>query len=282
MKNNPVKKILHEPVVIFLAAGLVFYLLQALVSNRLPSETKQIEVSADQLEQLASQFAATWLRAPTEKEFRGLIDSYIRNEVYYREALILGLDKNDQVIQNRLRQKLELLMDNMASVNVPSEQMLSTFLLENEEKFRRDYRVSFIQVYVNPENHDKQDEVAEELLRKLQEGANPENLGDRTLMGYTFPEHSQTDVARRFGNEFATQLIQVKPGEWTGPLYSGMGVHLVRITDYTEGTMPELSEIRSNVEREWMARQKTEMKDAAYKKLLEGYEVLIHEKGIFE
>jgi len=256
--------------------------LHSLYINLRPAEPKRIEVSMGQMEQMATQFAASWLRPPTESEFQGLLDNHVRNEVYYREALILGLEKNDQVIQNRLRQKLELLMDNMASVNVPSEQMLAAFLQENASDFKRDYEVSFMQVYVNPENHPDPEQEARDLLNRLHAGANPEDLGDRTLVGYEFPYYTQTDVGRQFGGDFAQELALERPGDWTGPLYSGLGVHLVKIFNFKEGIMPDLSEIRSIVEREWMARQKTQMKDAAYEKLLEGYDVIIEEEGARE
>ena len=277
MKKLNLKRILHEPVLLYVLIGIAFYVLHSLYINLRPAERKRIEVTMEQMEQMATQFTASWLRPPTESEFQGLMDNHVRNEVYYREALILGLEKNDQVIQNRLRQKLELLMDNMASVNVPSEQMLATFLQENADDFKRDYEVSFMQVYVNPENHPDPEQEARDLLNRLYAGANPEDLGDRTLVGYEFPYYTQTDVGRQFGGDFAQELALARHGEWTGPIFSGLGVHLVKIFNFKEGIMPDLSEIRNIVEREWMARQKTKMKDAAYEKLLEGYDVIIEE-----
>jgi len=274
-----VRALFHEPIVLFILIGSVLYLLQALVFNTDPSVRKQIIVTSDQLNQLESGFLNTWMRPPTQSELEGLLADHVRNEVFYREALAMGLEENDQVIRNRLRQKLELLMDNLASVNVPSQQMLEAFLQENADDFKKDYQVSFIQVFVNPEVHSDPQVVAENLLDQLQDGANPEDLGDRTLMGYAFPEYSQTDVARRFGTDFARQIMLVKSNGWSGPLNSGIGLHLIKIDHFEEGMLPELSEIRSNVEREWMARQKSELKAAAYEKLLEGYDVQIEEKG---
>jgi len=160
--------------------------------------------------------------------------------------------------------------------------MLAAFLLENADDFRRDYEVSFIQVYVNPENHQDPEQVARELLKQLQADANPEELGDRTFMGYEFPNHTESDVSRQFGDDFTRQLALEGTGNWTGPIFSALGVHLVYISHFQERIMPELSEIRSIVEREWMARQKIEMKDAAYEKLLESYDVIIDEKGVKE
>ena len=279
MINSKVKTLLREPIVLFILIGSVIYLLQALAFNTNPSGSKQIIVSSVQLKQLENGFSNTWMRPPTEIELEGLIANYIRNEVFYREALAMGLEENDQVIRNRLRQKLELLMDNMASVNVPSQQMLEAYLQESADDFKGDYRVSFIQVFVNPEEHSDPQNVALNLLKQLQEGARPEDLGDATLMGYSFPDYSQTDVGRRFGSDFSRQVIQVESDEWSGPLYSGMGLHLIRIDHFENGTLPELSEIQNSVEREWMAKKKSEFKAATYEKLLEGYDVLIQQKG---
>ncbi len=279
MMNSKVKTLLREPIILFILIGSVLYLLQALVFNTDPSTRKQITVTSEQLQQLENGFANTWMRPATQKELEGLIADHIRNEVFYREALAMGLEENDQVIRNRMRQKLELLMDNMASANVPSEQMLEAFLQENAKDFKKDYQVSFIQVFVNPELHSDPRIVAENLLDQLHNGVSHEDLGDRTLMGYAFPEYSQTDVGRRFGTDFARQIMLVKSNDWSGPLNSGIGLHLIRIDHFEEGTLPELSEIRKSVEREWMARQKSELKAAAYEKLLEGYDVQIEEEG---
>ena len=270
-----VRRIIREPVVLFLATGLLFFLIYTIASNSGSPEQKQIVVSDSQVEQMALKFAATWLRPPTEGEMRGLIDSYVRNEVYYREALAMGLEQNDQVIQNRLRQKLELLMDNVASITVPSEQMLRQYLQENEETFRTDYSISFVQVYINPENHADPEAEAKNILVSLQAGSNPEELGDRTFAGYVFESYSQNDVARQFGADFTLQLSACPLEEWYGPVFSGMGVHLIRIAEFEEGVLPDLTEIRGVVEREWMAARKKELKDASYEKLLEGYEIII-------
>lgn len=276
--NSKIRTFLREPVVLFILIGIVLYISQALLFNPDPSARKQITVTSNQLKQLESGFSKTWMRSPTQSELEGLIDDYIRNEVFYREALAMGLAEDDQVIRNRMRQKLELMLDNMASVNVPSQQMLETYLQENADDFRQDYQVSFIQVFINPEEHSDPGAVAENLLEQLQDGASPEDLGDRTMMGYAFSKYSQTDVARRFGNKFSWQVSNVEPGIWSGPLNTGIGLHLIRIDCFQVGTLPELSEIRQSVEREWMVKQKSKVKTAAYEKLIEGYDIQIEEK----
>ena len=272
-------RILREPVFLFIIIGIAFYLLSNWISHSRIKENKLIVVTSEQVEQLATRFSRTWMRPPTDNELKNLIDNHIRDEVYYREALAMGLDANDQVIRGRLRQKLELLMSNLASANAPSDQILRNYLQENPNKFRIETKTSFLQVYLNPDNHPDLDSDASKILERLQSGVSPESVGDPTLWGYEFDNYSHNEITRQFGIEFADQLIEIPPGAWVGPLYSGIGGHLVKITKKVEGRMPELSEIRDIVEREWMTERTRELKDAAYEKLLEGYEITIDREG---
>ncbi|UCF63446.1 MAG: peptidyl-prolyl cis-trans isomerase [bacterium] len=272
-------RILREPIVTFLIIGIAFYLLGNWISSSRIKENQRILVTSEQVVQLATQFSRTWMRPPTPDELKNLIASHIRDEVYYREALEMGLDANDQVIRSRLRQKLELLMSNLASANVPSDQILRNYLQQNPDKFRMEPKISFMQVYLNPDNRPDLETDARKILLRLQSGISPEEVGDPTLLGYEFEQYSYNEISRQFGIEFASQLIKIPPGDWVGPLYSGIGGHLVNVTEKIEGKMPELSEIRDLVEREWIAERTKELKDAAYKKLLERYEVTIEEEG---
>ena len=60
---------------------------------------------------MAATFTRTWQRPPTETELKGLVDDYVREEIATREALAMGLDRDDTVIRRRLRQKLEFLVE---------------------------------------------------------------------------------------------------------------------------------------------------------------------------
>ena len=75
------------------------------------------------------------MRPPTAAEIRGLVDDYIREEVYYREAMTLGLDRDDTVIRRRLRQKMEFVSDDVASMREPTDAELQTYLDKNPAAF---------------------------------------------------------------------------------------------------------------------------------------------------
>jgi len=107
----------REPLLHFLAAGAAIFLLYRLVGGG-EEGPREIVVSEAQIESLADGFARTWMRPPTAAEIRGLVDDYIREEVYYREAMTLGLDRDDTVIRRRLRQKMEFVSDDVPDTAV--------------------------------------------------------------------------------------------------------------------------------------------------------------------
>ena len=66
----------------------------------------------------------TWVdqvgREPTIQEIDGIIKQLLDEEILYREALKLGLDKNDIIIKRRLAQKIGFLRQE-ADSSLPSE-----------------------------------------------------------------------------------------------------------------------------------------------------------------
>jgi parvulin-like peptidyl-prolyl isomerase len=85
----------------------------------------------------------------------------------------------------------------------------------------------------------------------------------------------ESDVARIFGQEFAAKVAGLPPGGWTGPIESGYGLHLVQVTGRVEGRLPELSEVRDAVEREWRTAQRKERSEALFRSLLARYKVVV-------
>ncbi len=99
------------------------------------AESKEIVISSQQIELLASMWEKQWRRPPTPQELNGLIQSFIREEVLYREALAMGLDRDDMVVRRRLAQKIEFLAQDLATQGEPGDAELRTFFEENSEDF---------------------------------------------------------------------------------------------------------------------------------------------------
>ncbi len=269
------RKLWREPLVHFLAIGAVLFLVFDLTREGGGDASNLVRIDAGQVEQLAAQFQRTWLRPPTEKELAGLIESYVRDEVYYREALAMGLDQNDPQVRRRMRLKLEFLLEDLTAEEPPGDEVLDAYLQQYPDRFRIEPHFSFQQVYLNLDRHQDLAADAEQILTDLRAGVSPETLGDPTMLPYEQTAVSQSGIARAFGKTFAQEVVALEPGVWTGPVYSGLGAHLVLVTELREGRLPELAEVRAEVEREYLAQRRQELKDLAYRKLREGYEVIV-------
>jgi hypothetical protein len=224
------------------------FLLFNYVSDPRAGSDDQIVVSSGQVEHLVSLFVKARQRAPTDVELRGLVDNYVLEEVLYREALAIGLDQNDTIIRRRLRQKVEFLMDDFTLVE-PEDADLQQFLDSNPDRFRLDARISFNQVFLQEESRS----AANSTLATLRSGvSDPEKLSESYLIAYHFEDVTESVVSAQFGSAFTSALFELDTGDWAGPIESPFGLHLVHIENIVAGRVPELEDIRANVEREWL------------------------------
>src|SRR5271165_5837403 len=108
-------RLLREPLVHFLILGAALFLASSLMNNHASGDTKKIIISKGQIEHLEDSFVRANQRQPSDQELDGLIQDYVRGEVYYREALALGLDREDAPIRQRLRTKMEFISEDIAA-----------------------------------------------------------------------------------------------------------------------------------------------------------------------
>ena len=274
------KKLVREPLVHFLLIGGALFVIFGLFNDPAGQGADRIVITSGKIEFLKANFTRTWQRPPSEQELQGLVESHIREEIFYREALALGLDKDDATVRRRLMLKLETLSDDLAEAAPPSDEELERFLEANPERFRIEPRVSFRQVFVNI---DKRGEgalnEADRLLAELgrEENADLETMGDSLMLPASYDLSPAGDIARLFGESFSAAIMKAKPGKWTGPIRSGYGLHLVLVQDLVAGRLPELEEVREVVEREWLSVQKQKMRDSIYSRLRKRYTVVFTE-----
>lgn len=269
------KKVLREPLLHFLLIGVGLFLLFSIINGPAVDKPNRIVLSQNQKELLAENFSRTWMRAPSDKEMEGLIDGYLRDEVFYREAIALGLDQGDNLIKRRLRQKLEFILEDVSSLVESTDEELTLFMQQHKARFHIKPQVSFQQVYLNYDKHDDVGAQADKLLTQLRAGENPEQLGDQTMLAVDFELISQTDIERRFGEEFARQVVTLPQGVWSGPVASGFGIHLVLVSEKVEGRLPELAQVKETVKRDWLVERRKELKEVTFSELLKGYEIVI-------
>jgi hypothetical protein len=274
------KALLREPLLHFLVLGAVLFLAYGALSRNAAGSGGEIVVSAAQIENLSTQFERTWQRPPLRNELDGLIESYVREEVLYREGVALGLDRDDPIIRRRVQQKVDFLAENVASQE-PTQAQLEEFFATHRDRFLIEPRYSFEQVFVNPEQHgDRAHDAALSLLTKLKRsGAESaaESLGDASLLPRQFDDAREADVIRTFGEAFTRELAGVAPGTWLGPIASPYGLHLVRLTAKSEAREPKLDDVRDVVTREWLREQQERANEAFYATLRKRYRIVIEQ-----
>jgi hypothetical protein len=273
------KKILREPLLHFLLLGAAIFAAYGLVSKRGSDETVKIVISAGQVAAMAESFTGTWRRPPTRVEIEGLIRDRVQEEVYSREAIALGLDKDDTIIRRRLRQKMEFLTDDIAALAEPTDHELSEYLTAHADTFRALQKFSFSHVYLNRERHGENlSRDTAQIFSQLQQAgaqADVSELGDPFLLEHKFQSILASEAAKLFGEKFAAKLGELSPGQWQGPIESGYGVHLVWVSERTEGRVPALTEVREAVRREWANTRRLESNEKFYQELLKRYVVTI-------
>jgi PPIC-type PPIASE domain len=274
-----VKKILQEPLLHFLFLGAAIFAVYSFVSKPASDEPGKIVITSGEEASMVVGFTRTWQRPPTREEMDGLIRDRVREEVYCREAIALGLDKDDMVIRRRLQQKMEFVTDDVVGQAQPNDEQLIAYLKAHASTFRVQRRYTFSHVYLNPEQRGENlsRDAAQMLaqLRQIGGKVDVEAMGDSFLLEHTFAAMPDSEVRKQFGEKFAAKLDELTPGIWEGPIESGYGVHLVLVSDRSEGRMPELAEVRDSVSREWANARRFEANEKYFQDLLKHYTVSV-------
>jgi hypothetical protein len=264
------RALLREPLVHFLIAGAaVFWLL----SGRAPDlGERRIVVDKVVVGAMVERFYGSFHRLPTPDETDGMIRDYVADQVYYREALRLGLDKDDEVVIRRMRRKLESLAVADAESAEPSDGALQALIDKDPARYSEDPRTTFDQVYVgadNPENRAK----ANALLAGLRAGKSAS--GVPAPLPAKLNAAPASDISGLFGDEFTLALRDQPVGQWQGPVASGLGLHLVKVDARAAPTKPSLTTVRQRVTNDWRAAAIAKAQGEAYAKMLGGYDVKI-------
>ena len=272
-------KLLRDPLSHFLAIGMVLFALSFWLGGPAEDTLRVIHISAGDVEGIKQMWAKTRFRPPTEAELEGLIDSRIKEEILYREALALGLSEDDTIIRRRLAQKMEFLSEGLIDPGEPGDADLKTYLVANPEQFQEPARISFEHVYLNPEQRGARlEQDAKALLVSFQtrDGAvDAHHTGDPILLDIHFDLVSQASIANTFGKEFAQAMMDLSPGQWQGPVRSAYGLHVVYVHERQEDRLPDLNAVRDRVRMALLSERRRDSKDKFYETLRDLYEVVV-------
>jgi hypothetical protein len=280
---DKLKKLLREPLVHFLLASAGIYGLYLGVAGDSDGEDERtITVSAAEVSALREQWMRTWQRQPTEEELAEIIQGSVRMQVLYREAVAMGLEQGDTVVERRLAQRLEMLAKSLMAPEEPSEDELRAWFEENEGKFRKPDRYSIVQVYFDPDRRDAAtlDDARfafEELQSMERIPADIANYGDRLMSQNYYVDQTELDLRKSFGSGFVEQVIVLEPGLWHGPILSGYGTHLVYVTEVTRAPIPDYNTFKDQVREGWAVEKVEELGEQFVENLVAKYEVTIEE-----
>jgi hypothetical protein len=273
---------IREPLLHFLLIGAVlFVVFHFRQSGRdVSPSSKQIRLSPDELAQLILLFQSQWKRDPTPDEFNTMVETKVQSEILYREALAMGLDKNDEIVKRRMALKMQFLAEDVAAAHEPTNEELRSWFEKNSTRFALPPRLGFRHLFFSPDRRGTHaPDTAAKALARL--AGQPEDtkltlgIADPFMFQDYYRDRAPDYLGKEFGPQFAEAVAKLAPGSWQGPIESGFGWHLVFVDTVIPGRVPAFDEIEADVKTAWLAEQKSLAWDRAYKDLRAKYTVLL-------
>lgn len=243
-----------------------------------PAQPDERTIVVDQADvtRMVSVWRRQWRRPPTPSELEGLVDSHIREEILYREALALGLDRDDSIVRRRMNQKMEFLAEDLATQDSPTEDQLESFLRDHPDKFRQPPILTLEHVFFSNDGADPEHRAvaALESLESERSAERPGG-GDRFILGDRQVRKTPDQLMQIFGRAFTLAVADLEPGSWRGPIHSGYGVHLVRITERIDSDAPILEDVKEQVRTEYLRSQRIQANEATFLAMRARYNVVL-------
>lgn len=276
-----IKRLALEPMIHFLLLGGAIFAWFGVFAETPPYSPNEnrIVISSDVLERATVAWTQRWSRPPDAEEMRGIVNELVREEVLYREALALGLDRDDVVIRNLLRQKFEFVTQDLGFDAEPDEAVLRAFHAQHADRYSQAASLSFSQILFSLDKRGPTAEAdARAALADLRTATAPdaaEVLGDGGALAPSYQEIADFEIEARFGPEFTAAVLSTDPGRWSEPIQSAYGLHLVWVEDRTAGAQLSFEQVAQRVRDDWVYEQRRLSNENIYQKLLERYEVTI-------
>jgi len=267
------RPLLREPLTHFLVLGILIFAVSHWLESR--SQRYVITIAPGDLTRIENSYVQQYGANPTPAQLRTMVDNTVREEIYLREALALGLDKDDEIVRRRLAQKYQFLQADMATPRQPSQAELRRWFDTHAAQFAEPARRTFDQRYfaIDQRGEAAARQLAATAAGRLGQGQ-PAAIGDEFPGPKVTARLAQDDTERLFGSaDFARAVFAAQPGRWIGPVRSGFGWHVVRVTDSTPARPRGFAEARQDALAAWQEQDRAARNDAAYRALLARYTV---------
>ena len=275
-----VGRLVREPLLQFLALGLLLFVGYQALHRTAGPRPGRIELTADDLRQIDLAWVAQGRPAPTPEQMQALVDGRVREEILYREALALGLDKDDAIVRRRMAQKMEFLVEDVAALREPTADELQTWFQNNAERFTRPARATFRHLYFSPDRRgaNAREDAARALAKiagKPMDAPEATALADPFMFQDYYGDRMPEDIGKLFGPVFASALFAVAPGAWAGPIESGYGWHIVWVDAMTPPHVPAFEEVERDVKTAWLEDRRADMREKTYAVMRARYEIVL-------
>lgn len=271
-RANALQRLLRDPMLHFLVAGAVIFGVTQLVAAYRDHSARTIVVDDALRTRLGKLYALQLGAAPTDAQLAGLVETYVHDEVLYREALALGLDQGDEIIRRRLVQKMGFLQSDLIIAVDPDEQTLRSYYQQHPAQFAEPALVSFQQHFFGDDDTGRQ--RAARALAQLNEDAALASAADPSPLASDHQKLDRSGLTRLFGaTPIVDALLQIPIGSWQGPLQSGYGWHIVRVGQRDEPVTPPFDAVRAAVAETVRAEQKEENNRRSFEQLRARYDV---------
>jgi hypothetical protein len=237
---------------------------------------RYVVVTAAKRRWLDEHLQRQWRRPPTAAESDRFVADFVREEILYREALSLGLDRDDLVVRRRLVQKMEMLA--LRDRPEISESDLMDHYLAHRVDYALPASVSFTQVFFSAATRGADARAAAgAALGAMRDGgaSRPSGLGDPAPVPPEVSDWTQPMVEARFGTDFAAAVFEAEPGGWSGPVASVYGYHLVLVTKRAPARVPDFAEVASRIATDLDAARRSGALDRIYAQVRDAYQVEI-------
>ncbi len=277
------QKIIKEPLVHFVVLGVLLFSAWSWV-NPGTEERGDDTIVIDQrrLDHLETLWKAQWKRDPAPEDVAAIIDRHLRQEVFYREALNMGLDQDDDIIRTRLAQKMEAVASDLSMLmKPPTSADLRDFYVQHKDLFTLPDAFAFEQVLYLPEEAKEADLKA--ILEDLNSGEEvPNNRVNKLSVPNVWQLTTVNALRNSFGGSFSESLAQFPVGQWVGPVHSGLGLHLVKVTKNKPSQLAPYEDITDYVEQQYQYYAVLEAQKNMFQELLNKYQVQISANNVPE
>jgi hypothetical protein len=273
-----------EPLFYFFLIGAVIFGTHAFLktSSYKQSDRYDVQITSSDVDWLRNRWNKLMNREPTPDELQGLIDSMIREEILYREAVAMGLDEKDTVVRRRLAQKMEFLFKDLADMAQPTDEQLTDYFSNNQVRYRIPANITFTHIFFSTDKRSKNTQSdAQEILENIQQDKTTLqealSFGDPFMQGLAFTDQPTDQITRVFGNNFSENIKTLETGKWQGPIESSYGWHLVYIDKLIPASTPEFEQVRSKVQIDYVSQNRDKVNRQVYKDISSQYSIMVED-----